>query len=181
MKTLTIHLLKTLVISAFIAGSLIGTGWAGKDEDTATSYVEISNVISRYFVAVDERNWEGAKSLMTNPFHLDYSSFGAGDPADLDPAEILKNWAAFLPGFDATHHQIGTVDIEVDGETAKAKLYGTATHIIDDRIWTVVGTYNQTLLKTSEGWKLSGTQFVFKYQSGDTNLPVEAQKRMKSN
>lgn len=165
----------------FLAIGIIANNvWAQKVEKSAEAYVEISNTISRYFVAVDERNWKGAQALMTNPFHLDYSSFGAGEAADLDPAEILKNWAAFLPGFDATHHQIGTVDIEVNGDTAKAKLYGTATHIIDARIWTVVGTYHQTLVKTEQGWKLSGTQFVFKYQSGDTDLPAEAQKRMKS-
>lgn len=173
--------LRALVVSLMILSVLSSNALAQRSANSTEAYSQIFNTISRYFTAVDERNWEGAQSLMTSPFHLDYSSFGAGEPADLDPAEILKNWAAFLPGFDATHHQVGTVDIEVEGETARAKLYGTSTHIIDDRIWTVVGTYNQTLLKTSEGWKLSGTQFVFKYQSGDTNLPAEAQKRMKSN
>ena len=171
-------MLKTLVLAFLLSSALASSAWAEKASNTAGQYADISNVISRYFVAVDERDWDGAKVLMTNPFHLDYSSFGGGDPADLDPNRILKNWAAFLPGFEATHHQIGTLDIQVNGETAKAKLYGTATHIIGERSWTVVGTYNIPLVRNGEGWKLSGIQFLYKFQTGAIDLPAEAKQRM---
>ncbi len=178
MKAIYNSLLKMLVLAFLLSSALASSAWAEKASNTAGRYVDISNIISRYFVAVDESDWDGAKVLMTNPFRLDYSSFGGGDPADLDPDGILKNWATFLPGFDATHHQIGTLDIQVKGDTAKAKLYGTATHIIGARVWTVVGTYNIPLVRTGEGWKLSGIQFLYKYQAGAIDLPAEAQQRM---
>jgi hypothetical protein len=139
---------------------------------------EIANTIARYFAAVDQQDWNGAKTLMTNPFHLDYASFGGGDPANLDPADILAGWSGFLPGFDHTHHQLGNLDIEVFGDTARVACYVTASHIIDDRVWTVVGTYNNSLIREADRWKLSGSQLLFKYQTGDTNLPAEAQQRM---
>lgn len=140
-------------------------------------YVEVANCIARYFAAVDERNWERVAELMTDPFSLDYSSFGAGEPADLAPRTILAGWRKVLPGFDHTHHQMGNLDIEVEGEKASASCYVTATHAIDHEVWTVVGTYNKELVRDGADWKLSGSQFLFKYQSGATHLATEAQRR----
>ncbi len=143
-----------------------------------SDYQDIANTVARYFARVDQRDWDGTQAVMTNPFHLDYASFGGGDPAHLDPADILASWSGFLPGFDHTHHQIGTLDIKISGDSARASCYGTASHSIADKVWTVVGTYNIPLVRTDEGWKLSGIQFLFKYQTGATDLPAEAQQRV---
>ncbi len=141
---------------------------------------EIANTVARFFKAVDDREWAMAEALMANPYHLDYSSFGAGEAADLAPTQILKGWKGFLPGFDHTHHQIGNLDISVDGDKAKVACYGTATHVIADAgggtVWTVVGTYTITLKRVGD-WKLTGTTFHFKYQDGNTGLPEKAAER----
>lgn len=140
----------------------------------------IANTLARYFAAVDGRDWGDLERLMTNPFHLDYSSFGAGDPVDLDPAAVLDGWKQLLPGFEHTHHQIGNLDVDVGAEEARARCYVTATHQIDERVWTVVGTYEVALRRDAEDWKLSELQFLFKYQAGDTDLPAEAQERVQA-
>ncbi|MEB3327089.1 MAG: nuclear transport factor 2 family protein [Synechococcus sp.] len=87
---------------------------------SAADYDMVANTISRYFIAVDECDWSGVSKLMTNPFHLDCSSFGGGDPSDLPPQSILAGWRALLPGFEHTHHQIGNLVVEIDGEIAEA-------------------------------------------------------------
>ncbi len=139
--------------------------------------IAIANTLARYFAAVDGCNWEELLRLMTNPFHLDYSSFGAGDPADLDPVSVIAGWKQMLPGFEHTHHQIGNLDIEADDREARVKCYGTATHQIADRTWTVIGTYEKTLRRDDTAWKVSGSRFVFRHQMGATDLPAEAQRR----
>ena len=67
--------------------------------------VDVQNTVARYFALVDGRRWPELEALMTHPFHLDYSSFGAGDAADLEPSAILAGWRRLLPGFDHTHCQ----------------------------------------------------------------------------
>ena len=116
---------------------------------------------------------------MTQPFHLDYSSFGAGDAADLEPEAIVDGWKGILPGFDHTHHQLGNLDISIDGDSAVARCYVTATHVIDEDLWTVVGRYRNTLVRVDGEWKLSGSQFLFRYQGGATGLPAVAMERAK--
>lgn len=141
---------------------------------------DITNAVHRFFAAVDARDWDAARVLMTDPFHLDYSSFGAGPGADLDPADILTGWKGMLPGFDATHHQLGPLDIEVEGDRALVRCNVTATHHIagadGGTLWTVYGGYILTLNK-ADGWKLAANIFNFKFLAGNPELPALAQAR----
>jgi hypothetical protein len=144
---------------------------------------DITNTIVRFFEAVDSRDWTGAEALMSDPFHLDYSSFGAGPAADMKPADILAGWKGFLPGFDATQHQLGPLDITVDADTARVRTCVSASHFIggadDGALWTVVGTYDIALMR-SRDWQLSALTFNFKFQHGNLRLPQVAQGRASS-
>lgn len=160
----------------------VGICKAGQEADGKTwvenkmeVHTEIQNVVSRFYTAVDKRDWGGATSLMTDPFHLDYSSFGGGEPADLNPEVIINGWKSILPGFEHTHHQLGNIDIVVEGDFAVVRCYVTATHVIGDQVWTVVGRYHNTLVVEDAVWKLSGSRFIFKYQTGAIDLPQMAQ------
>ena len=147
-------------------------------EALESDHQEVANTVARYFARVDQRDWDGTQALMTNPFHLDYASFGGGDPTYLNPSDILAAWSGILPGFDHTHHQIGNLDIQIYGDSARVSCYVTAFHSIDERVWTVVGTYNIPLVRNGVGWKLTGIQFLYKYQTGATDLPAEAKQRV---
>ena len=146
--------------------------------------VALTNTVQGFFEAVDTRDWEAAEALMTDPFYLDYSSFGAGPGAELSPVDILMGWKSILPGFDFTHHQLGPLIIEEDGSEATVRAYVTADHQIADvpegEVWTVCGSYVLDLKKIGSDWKLSGNTFLFKFQSGNTNLPALAQSRTAS-
>ncbi|WP_170328489.1 nuclear transport factor 2 family protein [Ruegeria arenilitoris] len=140
----------------------------------------ITNAVQRFFAAVDTRDWEGVEALMTNPFHLDYSSFGAGPGADLAPADILSAWKAMLPGFDATQHHLGPLHIEANESAATARATVIATHQIADaeagELWTVHGDYVLKLVNDG-GWKLSANTFNFRFLTGNPELPALAQER----
>lgn len=141
----------------------------------------IANTIARCFAAVDRRDWTAAEALMTAAFHLDYSSFGGAPAATCKPGDVLAGWAGFLPGFDATHHQLGNFDIQHDDKSAVVHCYVTASHFIasekDGSLWTVVGSYDLSLIHRGNAWLLSGCRFAFKYQDGNTALPALAQQR----
>ncbi|PSL19384.1 nuclear transport factor 2 family protein [Shimia abyssi] len=141
---------------------------------------EITNAVQRFFSAVDGRDWQAVEALMSSPFHLDYSSFGAGPAAELTPADILTGWRTVLPGFDATQHHLGPLDIQITGNTAKVKATVIATHFIagveNGDTWTVHGDYVLRLIDDGE-WKLSANTFNFRFLTGNTELPALAQSR----
>ncbi len=142
---------------------------------------DITNTVLRYFENVDKGDWDGTTDLMTTPFHLDYSSFGAGPAADMNPQDIISGWKTMLPGFDFTHHQLGPLAIEISGDEATVTAYVTADHQIAGAkggdIWTVYGSYLLKLIKLESGWKLSSNIFNFKFVTGNGDLPALAQQR----
>ncbi len=142
---------------------------------------DISNAVLRFFASVDAQDWSQTAASMTAPFQLDYSSFGAGPAAALDPSDIVTGWRSILPGFDFTHHQLGPLDISVAGDAAVVASDVTATHFVDGEtngsIWTVFGRYTVEVAKDDTGWRLSGLTFHFKFQTGNLELPSIAQER----
>ncbi len=141
---------------------------------------QIRNAAARVFAAADARDWTALAALMMPSVRLDYASFG-GVAADVTPDEIVAAWRGFLPGFDATHHQIGNLDVTVENDAAQASCYGTAGHFIagaaGGEVWTVVGTYDLGFLRRKGAWKLSSLVFRFKYQTGNAALAALAQSR----
>lgn len=142
---------------------------------------EITNTVSRFFAAVDRYDWTTVQELMTNPFHVDYSSYGGGPASDVTPEGLTSAWAGLLPYFDHVHHQIGNLIVEQEGETADVQCHGMASHFIADRpggdLQFVVGTYDLTLKRVNGTWRLSSMRFNFKYASGNADLAAEAGRR----
>lgn len=89
---------------------------------------ELSNVLSRFFSAVDQRNWDRLKQIFSEEVVLDYSSYTGIPASNMNAVEIVAGWADGLAKFDATHHQIGTVEINVEDNSAQVFCHGTATH-----------------------------------------------------
>jgi hypothetical protein len=141
------------------------------------SDVDVRNAVARFFRAVDEADWPAARARMTAPFHQDYASFGAFEAGDVDPAGLLSGWAGVLPGFEHTHHQLGNLEVTVDDAVAHVRCYGTATHVLEAEVWTVVGSYDLTL-ERAEAWRIRALRFDFRYQTGPSDLPVRAGARV---
>lgn len=142
---------------------------------------DITNTVSRFFAAVDCCDWAAVQELMTDPFHVDYSSYGGGFASDVTPEELTSAWAGLLPYFDHVHHQIGNLIVEQEGETADVQCHGMSSHFIADHpggdLQFVVGTYDLTLKRVNGTWRLSSMRFNFKYASGNADLAAEAGRR----
>ena len=66
----------------------------------------------------------------------------------------------------AVHHQTGNFVVSVDGDTATASCYGTATHFRpeqDNRVTSFVGSYDFRLNRIAGTWKIDSFRFDAKY------------------
>lgn len=134
-------------------------------------------VVTQMFVATDQRSWQVVENCFASSVNLDYSSM-TGQPASiLKSNEITASWKTVLPGFEATHHQLGNFICTISNDTAKVFVYGTATHYLTDEkgnIWTVVGSYDFDLKQEEKHWKITAMRFNYKYQDGNTQLIKKA-------
>ena len=146
---------------------------------------KVQGVVTRVFVGTDNRDWEQVADAFHIDVLLDYTSMAGGEPATLSPQQITDSWKTILPGFDHTHHALSNFEVQLSEEEATVTHYGNADHFIDlegtDDLWTVVGTYEHHLVRTSDGWKIDRMKFNLKYMDGNMDLPRIAQERVKGN
>ncbi|MCT4615947.1 MAG: nuclear transport factor 2 family protein [Marinifilaceae bacterium] len=137
----------------------------------------INETVAKLFIATDNRDWKAVEDVFADVVLLDYSSFGAGAPANLKPKQITSSWKAVLPGFQFTHHQSGNFVTSIKSNLAHVFCYGTATHYLENEkgnVWTVVGSYDFELIQEKGSWKIKSMKFNFKYQDGNLDLSTKA-------
>jgi len=129
-------------------------------------------------VLADLQDWERLERCFGEGVTVDYSSLWGGEPQKLNRADLLAQWQALLPGFDATQHQLGPVTIEVDGDEAVAEAKIVATHLLEGRGWIVEGRYDCRLVRAGDGWRIAALAYVHERESGDRDLTDRAKARV---
>ena len=131
---------------------------------------EIGDVVLSYATAIDGRDWNLLRSILTDPVHIDYSSMGSLN--DDMPAEAWVTRLKSLYGFDATLHMISNLTFRVSGETAVCTSYVNAMHFLNDagREYGAhaCGVYVHELVRSGGAWKIRKCTFrLAGRQSGD--------------
>jgi len=145
---------------------------------------EIIETVNRLFLAVDERDWDSLKLFMNDMICLDYSSMTGEKAGHISLNRIVESWKCMLPGFDATHHQLGNYRVETDTDFAKVFCYGTASHYLKNEsghnLWVVAGTYEFELRSNYGSWRITKMKFNLKFIDGNMDLPKMAEERLKT-
>jgi hypothetical protein len=145
---------------------------------------DLIETINKLFLAVDERDWNSLKLIMNDTVYLDYSSMTGGQPDELPLQLIIDSWREVLPGFDATHHQLGNYLVDENNQFGKVFCYGTANHFLKNdsgmNFWTVTGTYEFKLNNEFGPWRIMEMKFNLKFIDGNMGLPGLAQEKLKA-
>ena len=118
--------------------------------------LQINDLLTRYTVAIDQKNWSLLDSCFTPDAHLDYTSAGgvAGDYAK------VRGWLeAALAPFPMTVHFISNSVVELAGDEATARTavlnpMGFENEDGSLHIFTVGAYYNDKLARTDDGWRI---------------------------
>ena len=142
----------------------------------------IEEQVNKFYIAVDESDWQTVKSIFADSLELDYSSMSGQPAAYLKAEDIVESWKALLPGFAYTHHQIGNMVTLENGDQASVFCYGTASHYLENEggnLWLVVGSYDLDLQQIGGNWRITKLKFNFKFQDGNLSLPQAAMGALK--
>lgn len=154
-----------------------------QNQGTNSKNAAVIATVQKTFAGSDERDWQKVESAFADTVLLDYSSLSGASASTLAAADIIKAWQGVLPGFYSTHHQVGNFAVNVNGNRATASAHGLALHYLPNdtrnNVWVVVGTYNYTLQKQGDTWRINALTFNLQKQSGNLQLPQLAQQRVK--
>lgn len=132
---------------------------------------ELVELMSRYANMPDTKNWdELPRSVFCEEFSVDFSSLGA--PATTTTREEWSQQCkqAFA-GWAATHHAITNHLIAIDGDQATIRAHIHVEHFAPPEVaaggpncWLVTGFYDNTALRTPQGWRLSSVKLTMTHQ-----------------
>ena len=119
--------------------------------------VEIDDLLTRYAVAIDTKDWDLLDTVFTPDAFIDYTS--AGGVKGTFP-EVRQWLADVLAGFPMTQHLVANRHVVLDGDTATARSYfynpmGVAGPDGKLSLFFVGGYYNDRLVRTAAGWRVA--------------------------
>lgn len=131
---------------------------------------DIQAVLNLYATALDRRDWPALDGVFTEDASARYEGVGHfdGRPAIVDLVSHV------LGQCGPTQHLLGTYNIKVDGDTAKATCYLAATHAgigeYEGKTQTVWGEYRDQLVKTPNGWRIAHRELAIIHGEGDIGI-----------
>ncbi|MDA4848437.1 nuclear transport factor 2 family protein [Hoeflea poritis] len=132
---------------------------------------EISRSITDIAAGADRHDWSRVRDAFDETVTTDYTSLWGGDPVTQPADELVAGWSGFLPGFDRTHHMVTNHTItSIDDDNATAEADFTATHRIDDKLWTLGGRYSYELKQTEDRWLVTSMTMTALWETGDRGL-----------
>lgn len=147
---------------------------------TTSDHEAITRKLYEYAYGIDTRDWDLYRSIFADTITADFSSYN-GDPAATLPAD---DWVSGLKplftGLDATQHSMSNPLVDIDGDSARCRTYMQAAHFLED--WpapefTIGGYYDDRLVRTSAGWRISAFTLTVWWRRGDDALMAEAAQR----
>lgn len=144
---------------------------------------EISELVIKYAVGVDRRDWKMFAALFTDPAYVDFSELGG--PAGTSPrAELVSGISSVLDGFTATQHLSPNHLIEFDdADPGRAVCYSYmyAQHVLEGsaggEFYLLRGWYANHVVGTPEGWRIERLIQHVGWQEGNVGSVAEAAQR----
>jgi hypothetical protein len=129
--------------------------------------LEIMGCQYKYALGVDSKD----SSILTDAFDEIIDVYYPLTGTKLDACIGAEMAAGLVMGLDGivTQHMMTNFTIEVDGDTAKAKTYLRAMHIKPDSPqYEVGGYYENTYVRTTNGWKIKTVMLNNTYDLGES-------------
>lgn len=116
----------------------------------------IDDILTRYALAVDRRDWLAYRTCFSTDAVIDYTSAG-GIRGGLE--EVVAWLAQVMPIFSMTQHLVTNRTIEIDGDEARAHSYFFNPLAVTDAegkqtLYFDGGTYSDRLRRQTDGWRI---------------------------
>jgi 3-phenylpropionate/cinnamic acid dioxygenase small subunit len=132
---------------------------------------EIEALLARYASALDARDWERLSSCFTTEAVAEY-----GGPLGrcVGANAVVEACRRTLEPLDASHHLIGSIEIEVETDTAHSHCAFQAQHVRKGceggSNFLLGGHYRDELVRTSEGWRIRHRELLVSWRDGNPRV-----------
>jgi 3-phenylpropionate/cinnamic acid dioxygenase small subunit len=119
--------------------------------------IAINDLLTRYTVAIDQKDWSLLDTCFTSDAQVDYTTSGGTKGVYPEVRAWLEKALAIFP---ITMHFISNSTVELDGDHATARTYVINPMVFvnpdgSQHIFTVGAYYNDKLVCGDDGWRIA--------------------------
>jgi hypothetical protein len=144
---------------------------------TAGDRGAVLDVLARFAHAIDGRDWELLRAVLTEDIDVDYASYRPGSVGRMPADDWVARVGKLMPGLDATQHLLVNAWVQLDGKTAQVRSSMRADHFLDGARYTLGGHYVHGLVRADGAWRISAVTLVVNWEEGDKALLAAAALR----
>ena len=140
----------------------------------------ITRTVYEYAYGLDGREWERYRRIFADEIEVDFSSYNGRPRTSMTADEWVAGLRPLFTGLDATQHSMSNPLVDVEGDTARCRMYMQAAHFLDswpEPEFTIGGYYDDRLVRTGDGWRIAAVTLIVRWRRGDPDLMVEAARR----
>ena len=123
---------------------------------------------------IDTRDWKLLESQFTDPFSLDYSSHRAGSVGTMSPSAWVARARRRFQTMTATQHSMTNPRVDIDGDSARCRMYIEAWHVAEiagGTEWcTIGGEYHNRLQRIDGRWLISHLELERRWTIGNPDV-----------
>lgn len=121
------------------------------------AYLDISDLLARYAMSIDDQDWELLRSCFLADASLDYPNTDSMTRYE----EFERLCRESMSRCSASQHLVGSIRIVCDGDSATSRSYAQASHQMLDGSLRITGTsYSDTLRRTPDGWRIASRRMA---------------------
>lgn len=145
--------------------------------------IEIHDVMHRYALAIDTKNWPLLERVFANTVVADFRSFGAREVFQGSASDWIASVRTTISGMDATQHLMTNHLYDVVDDLAVGTSYIRAAHICRSEwggdTYTIGGHYEVKMRRMHEGWRIVEYTLVVTHHEGDRHVLRSANRKAK--
>ncbi len=134
----------------------------------------ITRKVYEYAYGIDTRDWTLYRSIFADDVRMTFTSYNGNPPADMRADDWVANVKVLFTGLDATQHSMSNPLVEVEGDHARCRMYMQAAHFFvtdqGDNEYTLGGYYDDQLVRTGDGWKISAVTLNVLWHRGNRHI-----------
>lgn len=127
---------------------------------------DITHALGTFARILDGRQWPRVSEVFADDVTFEY---GLGEKAGI--AALIENFSSHLDPCGPSQHLLGSIQVEVDGDSAVSRAYVQARHIgAGDRAHLTLdsnGEYIDQWQRRTEGWRVVRRDVRWFHQIGD--------------
>lgn len=179
-------LIAILIALTFVSGPSLAesSGNISAGSDSKIQYLldrnEIVQAIVNYGLAFDMQDWQLHRSVFTDEIEMDFSASIGDGLTKMTADDWVEGVKPFFANLEGTQHIAMPLIVRIDGDNAYVRSMLNATHHLPnsygESLQTMVGYYDNWLVRTDKGWKISkmvqhitwneGNWYVFEKAAG---------------